>query len=124
VAVQAKTILVVDDEFGNAEVLLMILEEEGYRAVSAANGRQGLEMLARIKADLVILDLMMPVMNGAEMGAAMRASDEFESIPIVMISGLSEAGVRQQFDGYDAFLRKPFQMEPALDLIRRLLTEQ
>ncbi|MFP5407185.1 MAG: response regulator, partial [Gammaproteobacteria bacterium] len=102
---EAKTILVVDDEFGNAEVLLLVLKEEGYRAVSAANGRQGLEMLSRLKVDLVILDLMMPIMNGAEMAAAMRASPQFSDIPILMISGLSEGGVRQQFDDYDAFLR-------------------
>lgn len=118
---QAKTILVVDDEFGNAEVLLLILKEEGYRAVSAANGRQGLEMLSHMKVDLVILDLMMPIMNGAEMAAAMRASPQFSDIPILMISGLSEAGVRQQFDAYHAFLRKPFQLEPALELIEDLL---
>ncbi len=118
---QAKTILVVDDEAGNVEVLLLVLQEEGYRAVSAANGRQGLEMLASTRIDLVILDLMMPVLNGAEMGAAMRASAELKNIPILMISGLSEAGVRQQFGAYDAFLRKPFQIEPALSVIRRLL---
>ena len=62
-----KTILVVDDELANADVLCLLLEEEGYRAHSAVNGREGLERLAEVRPQLVVLDYMMPVMDGAEM---------------------------------------------------------
>jgi CheY-like chemotaxis protein len=116
-----KTILVVDDELANADLLCLLLEEEGYRAHSAVNGRQGLERIAEVRPQLVILDYMMPVMNGAEMGRAMRASDATRAIRILMNSSLPEEAVRRQFDGYDAFLRKPYGIDEALRVIARLL---
>jgi len=70
-----KTILVVDDELANAEVLSLILEEEGYRVFCASNGRQGLERVAELRPQLVVLDFMMPVMDGAAMGRALREGD-------------------------------------------------
>ena len=75
-----KTILVVDDEFASAEVLSLILEEEGYRVFCAANGRHGLDRVSEVRPELVILDFMMPIMNGAEMGKALRASEPFKGI--------------------------------------------
>ena len=108
-----KTILVVDDEFGVALLLATVLEDEGYRVFTAANGRQGLDRLAENKPDLVIADLMMPLMDGATMSNAMRADPALADIPIIMMSGLPESTVRQRFSGYAAFLRKPF-FEPEL----------
>jgi CheY-like chemotaxis protein len=116
-----KTILVVDDEVASAEVLSLILEEEGYRVFTAANGRQGLDRIDDVQPDLVILDYMMPLMNGTEMGRALRASERWRHLRIVMNSSMPEATVREHFDGYDFFLRKPYNIEEALRLIRELL---
>ncbi len=116
-----KTILVVDDELANAEVLSLILEEEGYRVFTAANGRQGLERVAELRPQLVILDYMMPIMNGATMGATLRADPKTRDIRILMNSSLNEAAVREGFGGYDAFLRKPYDIDALLHLIARLL---
>jgi CheY-like chemotaxis protein len=116
-----KTILVVDDELANADVLAFILEEEGYRVFCASNGRHGLERVAELKPDLVMLDFMMPVMNGGEMGKALRASASTRHIKILMNSSLREDAVREHFADYDGYLRKPYQIEQALDVIRRLL---
>jgi CheY-like chemotaxis protein len=116
-----KTILVVDDEPANAEVLSLILEEEGYRVFVAANGRQGLERVAEVRPDLVILDYMMPIMNGAAMGAALRENAQTRHIRILMNSSLTEGAVRSHFDGYDAFLRKPYSVDAALQVIAGLL---
>ena len=66
------TVLVVDDEFGIAELFDAILTDEGYRVLTAINGRHGLEMLAQERPDLVFLDYMMPVMDGAAMLARCR----------------------------------------------------
>lgn len=118
-----KTILVVDDELANAEVLSLILEDEGYRVFCASNGRQGLERIAQVVPDLVVLDYMMPVMNGAEMARAMRADPQMRRIPILMNSSLGEEVVRRHFDDYDGFLRKPYNVEVALALIAQLLRE-
>lgn len=108
-----KTVLVVDDEFSIALLLASVLEDEGFRVITAANGRQGLEKLAETRADLIISDFMMPIMDGAAFGRALRAHAEFGDIPIIITTGLPEAAVRERFDAFDGFLRKPF-FEPAL----------
>jgi CheY-like chemotaxis protein len=118
-----KTILVVDDELASAEVLSLILEEEGYRAFCAANGQQGLARAKEIRPQLIVLDFMMPLMNGADVGEALRATPELRDVKIVMNSSLPEAAVRQHFEKYDAFLRKPYNVDVALKLIADLLAD-
>jgi len=76
-----------------------------------------------LKPALVVLDFMMPVMSGAEMGAALRASPDMRDIKILMNSSLPERTVRQHFTGYDAFLRKPYNVDAALKLIAELLKD-
>ena len=116
-----KTILVVDDELANAEVLSLILEDEGYRVFCAANGRQGLQRIAEVRPDLVVLDFMMPIMSGAEMGKALRADPATRSIKILMNSSLPESAVSPHFSGYDRFLRKPYNVDAALQMMSELL---
>jgi CheY-like chemotaxis protein len=118
-----KTILVVDDELASAEVLSLILEEEGYRTFCAPNGRQGIDRAREVRPQLVVLDFMMPVMNGAEVGAALRGSPDTRHIKIVINSGLPEEAVRQHFEKYDAFLRKPYNVDVALKMIADLLAD-
>ena len=118
-----KTILVVDDESPNAEVLSFILEEEGFRVVCAVNGQQGLLRVAEESPDLVLLDYMMPVMDGAEMGRVLRSTAQGRSVKLIMNSSMTEAALRAHFTDYDAFLRKPYDIDAALKTIRRLLSE-
>lgn len=118
-----KTILVVDDELASAEVLSLILEEEGYRTFCAANGQQGLARVRDVRPSLVVLDFKMPVMNGAQMAEALRVSDDTRGIKIVMNSSLPEEAVREHFANYDAFLRKPYNVDMALKMIAHLLKE-
>ena len=116
-----QTILVVEDEFGVADVLMATLEDEGYRVVLAANGRQGLELLQETRPALIIADYMMPIMDGAAMGRAVRATPGFEHTPIVMTSAVAEAPIRAHFSDFQAFLRKPFRTEELVELVGRLL---
>ena len=116
-----KTILVVDDELGNAEVLALMLRDEGYRVFVAGNGRDGLERVAEVRPDLVLLDDMMPVMSGEQMGKTLRANPATRDLRIVMNSSLAEWVTRERFDGYDAFLRKPYRVDTLLALVARLL---
>ena len=116
-----KTILVVDDELGSAEVLSLILEEEGYRAFCAVNGRLALAQAQDVVPDLVVVDYMMPLMNGAEFARALRADPQFAQTKIILNSGLPEVAIRDQFDGYDAFLRKPFKVERLLELVEQFI---
>jgi CheY-like chemotaxis protein len=113
-----KTILVVDDELGSAEVLSMILEEEGYRTFCAVNGRLALAQARDVVPDLVIVDYMMPLMTGADFSRELRADPAFVATKIILNSGLPESAIRDHFDQYDAFLRKPFKVEMLLTLVR------
>ena len=115
------TVLVVDDEFGIAELFEAILTDKGHRVLTAMNGRHGLEMLAQGPADLVFLDYMMPVMNGAAMLAALLAHPTFRRIPVVIMSAMPETGVAERCSGYSAFLHKPFRIGQVVALTNRLL---
>lgn len=116
-----KTVLVVDDEFDIVEVLISVLGDEGYRVITAADGRQGLDRLAETPADLVLLDYMMPRMDGPAMARAMRDNPAYRHIPIVLMSAVGESSARGSFTAYAAFLRKPFRIRTVLDLIARLI---
>ena len=118
------TVLVVDDEPLIAMALEAALEDAGHRVATAANGRQGLERLAKPpRPDVVLLDMMMPVMNGPAMLAAMAADADLRGIPVVVLSSLPEAAVRARAEGAAAILRKPCTAEEVLDAIARLLGE-
>lgn len=115
-----RTVLIVDDEYGVAEVLQSILEDEGYRVVTAINGKQGLTRLAEVTPDLVMVDFMMPIMDGAKMLASMRQDETFRNTPVIMMSSLDEASVRETSADYNAFLRKPFRSTRVVELVAKL----
>jgi CheY-like chemotaxis protein len=94
------TVLVVEDEFGIADLIEAVLEEEGHRILMAANGKHGLEMLAQERPDLVFLDYMMPVMDGAGLLRCMAAAPSLRDIPVVIMSSLPEATVAERCTGY------------------------
>ena len=115
------TVLVVDDEFGVAELFDAILTDEGHRVLTAINGRHGLELLGQERPDLVFLDYMMPVMDGAAMLQAMAADPALPAVPVVMMSSMPEATVAERCSGYVSFLRKPFRIAQVVMLAERLL---
>ena len=115
------TVLVVDDEFGIAELFEAVLTDEGHRVLTAINGKHGLEVLAQEPVALVFLDYMMPVMNGAAMLAALLAHPTLQRIPVVLMSAMVEAGVAERCSGYSAFLHKPFRIDQVVALTNRLL---
>jgi len=114
-------ILVVEDEYGAAEVMELMLQAHGYRVASASNGKAALELLAAEKPALIVSDFMMPHMNGAELGAAVRANAAWCDIPFICLSGTSEEVVRAAFSDYDCFLPKPADMDSLLAAIGDLI---
>jgi CheY-like chemotaxis protein len=115
------TVLVIDDEFGIAEVIEMALEDEGHRVVAAVNGEQGLERLAEAAVDMVLLDYMMPILDGPGVLRAMRADPKLRIIPVVLMTSLDEATVRRGCEGFVAFLRKPFRIEMLVRTVAAVL---
>ncbi len=104
------TLLVVDDIEANRDVLMRRLERQGYAVAAAENGRQALEMMAGAAFDLVLLDIMMPEMDGYEVLQRLKADEALRHIPVIMISALSELDsvVRCIELGADDYLCKPF----------------
>lgn len=118
-----QTVLVVDDEFGVAEVLQSILEDEGYRVATAINGKQALMRLGELTPDLIMLDFMMPIMDGSQTLTAIRNDKAFAATPIIMMSSLEEAAVRETCTGYNSFLRKPFRAMAVVKMVAQLLEQ-
>ena len=115
------TILIIDDEFGVAEVLELILEDEGHRVFSAANGRQGLDRLKEVAPDLVLLDFMMPILDGPGTLDAIRGDPGLAQIPVVMMSSMDEGTVRERCNGYQSFLHKPFRAADVITTLSKVL---
>ena len=104
------SILVVDDNEGNREVLSRRLVREGYTVVTADNGSRALELLGARPIDLVLLDVMMPVMDGYETLRRIKADPSLRTIPVLMISALDELDsvIRCIELGAEDYLPKPF----------------
>jgi len=117
-------ILVVDDERPMRASICQCLEAEGYRVLEAADGAQGLELMAKEKPALVILDVMMPKLSGLEVAAELRRLGE--TIPILMLTTRQEVG--QKVDGLNAgaddYLGKPFDRRELVARVQALLRRQ
>lgn len=109
-AVVSGNILVVDDNTENRETLRRRLEKQGHQASEAANGAEALEAISQTSFDLVLLDVMMPVMGGYEALQKMKSSPTHRHIPVIMISALDEieSVVRCLEAGAEDYLPKPF----------------
>ncbi|MBA2544657.1 MAG: response regulator [Deltaproteobacteria bacterium] len=115
------SVLIVDDEFGLADVTADLLKDAGYDVVLAINGKIGLASLAARHADIVIVDIMMPVMDGPEMIRRMRADPALASIPTILMTALPEAIPTGSAALQDAVLVKPFSLAELLRVMARLL---
>jgi CheY-like chemotaxis protein len=116
-APSATSILIVDDELSIVEALSEILSWEGFSVITAANGRSALEELAKNPVDVVLMDVMMPVLGGVEAVQQMKADPRLAAIPVVIMT----AGPLP--DGIDGSLavRKPFELPALLRVLRRAL---
>ena len=104
------TILIVDDEPFNVDYLEQELEDLDYDTISAANGQQALDQVAAHAPDMILLDIMMPVLDGFQVLTRLKADPRWRDIPVVVISAMSdlESMVRGIKTGADDYLPKPF----------------
>ena len=115
------TVLIVDDEFGLADVVADLLREAEYDVAIAINGRLGLTSLQTRRADIVLVDMMMPVMDGPEMVRLMRTDPALATIPVILMTALPEAMPSADEAPVNAMLTKPFTFADLLATIERLL---
>jgi putative two-component system response regulator len=117
-------ILVVDDDATNRELLQESLVAEGLEVVTAPDGRSSLEEFARLKPDLVLLDVNMPFLDGFEVCRRLKSNPETRLTPVVLVTGLTgrEDRVRGIKSGADGFLSKPVDQSELLAHVRSLLS--
>jgi len=119
VSLNVKTVLVVDDEPVLRTIVREILHEEGYAVIEAADGRVMLEIMARERPDLVLMDVMMPGLDGRDAYRQLRSRPEHSDIPVVMMSAAVPAhGLDPSIAG---FMAKPFDLTQLIDLVVRLI---
>lgn len=120
-----KMVMIVDDEEMSRTLITKILKKEGYEVFSAESGRDACGMIEEITPDLVIMDMMMPDMDGFALAEAMRGGGLLPSrVPILMLSGYPGELNRKNADkcGIDAYMEKPFDIRTLVTKVEKLTT--
>ena len=120
-----KTIFIADDESGFVSTLKSRLEFEGFGVATAADGKEALQLINEEKPDLILLDIMMPNVNGYQVCRELKRNGDTSAIPILMLTAKSQES--DKFWGHEAgaddYVTKPFDMDELLEKIRALLGE-
>lgn len=119
-------ILVVEDEVAVSKMICKRLELTGYEVLAAYDGWDGLTKAREQQPDLIVLDLMMPKLNGYEVCTLLKRDRLYESIPIIILTAKSKDSDKDEgmACGADAYMTKPFKSEVLLDLIQTFLTKR
>jgi two-component system alkaline phosphatase synthesis response regulator PhoP len=122
-AVKRKRILVVDDEVYIAHILEFSLGMEGYEVITATSGQEALAQADRENPDLIVLDILMPDMDGYEVCRRLRADERYAETPIILLTAKhgEEDRARGLQLGASAYITKPFRPVELIDRIRSLL---
>jgi len=115
-----KTVMVVEDEPAIRSLLCLTLECENYHVEAASDGQEALSKVAQVLPDAIVLDLMLPIMDGWTLIDALSEGSQTESIPIIAVSAMQryhDVGER----GVQAFLSKPFDVDTLLVVLADVL---
>ena len=114
------TILIVDDESTIRRMACALLKRQGYRVLEAASGGETLELVKRDTPDLILLDIIMPGMDGFEVCRAIREHPKTAHIPVIMLSAVSDQ-VRDSTVKADDYISKPFTPQDLIPRVRVLI---
>lgn len=119
----AEKILVIDDDLETLRLVGLMLQKQGYHVVTAASGEEGIQVALREQPDLILLDVMMPGLDGFEVTRRLRQNPETSSIPILIFTAKSQ--VEDKVEGYEAgaddYLTKPIHPAELIAHIKALL---
>lgn len=118
-----KKILIVDDEQDIVESLKFVLESADYICYCAYNGEDGLKLAKEIMPDLIILDVMMPKINGYKISRLLKYDNKYKNIPIFMITARSQEGDKLigEETGADEYITKPFDLSEVVEKVKQYL---
>jgi DNA-binding response OmpR family regulator len=118
-----KKILIADDEPDFVELISMRLEVNGFKVVAAKDGQEAIDKTKKENPDLLILDLMMPKLDGFEVCRMLKFDDNFKNLPIIVLSALDQQQDREKAikAGADEYFIKPFDLSLLLTKIRDLI---
>jgi CheY-like chemotaxis protein len=117
----AQPILVVDDDPAILDLIAQVLLEEGYEVLAVSNGQTAVDLARKVHPHLILLDLMMPQMNGWQVTAALKSDPQTRAIPILLLSARREMARTANELGVTAYLEKPFDLDDLLSRVQRIL---
>jgi two-component system response regulator VicR len=126
-AEEKKKVVCIEDEPEMIDLVKLILGRKGYDLTGAMGGREGLEAVRRIKPDLVLLDLMMPDMDGWEVYQQMKADEELMDIPVIVVTAKAQSidkVLGLHIAKVDDYVTKPFGPQELLQSIEKVLRQQ
>lgn len=123
-------ITLVDDDVDFCEATQILLESQGYEVTLAYDGKGGLEKIREAKPDLVILDVMMPEMNGYDVCVVLKADPELKQIPVILLTGVDKAFFQTAYSKYmgmmteaDDYIAKPVDAEKLSERVASFLSK-
>lgn len=118
-----QTVLVIDDEPNIVQTLKNRLELNEFEVLTASNGRDGLELALSAKPDVILLDVIMPIMDGHQMLEKLRANEAGKDMPVIMLTARSQPDDvdRAMIHGIEDYITKPFDLSELLEKIERTL---
>ncbi len=120
----ARKILVIDDEPELVKALKIRLESKGYKVAQAFDGEEGLKKIEEEKPNLIVLDIMMPAMDGYTFAREVKFRPDTKHIPIIILTAKEKMRDLFEIEGIKEYIVKPFEYEDLLDRIGKLLKEE
>lgn len=119
-----KRLLLVEDEGDLAEMVKLRLEAAGFEVVTALDGQDGLDKVRKLNPDLIILDLMLPKIDGYKVCRMLKYDEKYKSIPIIIFTARTQDADKKLGEevGADAYIIKPFEPQLLMDKVKELLT--
>jgi DNA-binding response OmpR family regulator len=121
---RARRVVCIEDEQEMIDLVRLILNRQNIEVVGALGGKEGLEKIAKLQPDLVLLDLMMPEMDGWEVYQKMKATEEIRHIPVIVVTAKAQSIDRVlglHIARVDDYITKPFTPQELLDSVTRVL---
>ncbi len=123
----SKRVVCIEDEPEMIDLVKLILSRKGYQVIGAMGGREGLEAIAREKPDIVLLDLMMPDMDGWEVYQKMKANDGTKSIPVIVVTAKAQSidkVLGLHIAKVDDYITKPFGPQELVESVEKVLAQR